>query len=274
MRSRLILSIGLLLVCITVLSACNILDSLNGNNGEPVGTGEPGPTPGAREVRLWPFSSNSIWNTPIGSNAEYVPSGLQADPFWGSFHQEIVVVMTPDAPLTDVFENLKDWSDPSAGARCLAEGKPPNPPKLIARLPIPNDWTYPHEQGLPDGVAAIMLPDKRTLYQTQPFHRCVAGAYATSHYEYPRSDVYGDGIQGAHGGSGLSSLGGTIRMGELVKGGAIRHAMKVSVNNKLYLAYNNDGSGGFRWPARKSDGGASTNYQGQVPALEMGRCWP
>jgi hypothetical protein len=262
MRFRLIF----VLTAVTLLSACNILESLTNptTNGGPVGTGEPGPTPGSREVRSWPFSSASIWNTPIGSNAEYVASGLQPDPYWGSFSQEIVVVLTPEAPLTDVYENLKDWSDPSAGARCPAEGK------LITRLPMPSDWTYPHEQGLPDGVAAILLPDKRTLYQTQPFHRCTASSYATSHYEYDKVDIYGDGRLGAHGGSGLSSLGGTIRLGELVPGGAIRHAMKVSVNNKLYLAYNNDGSGGYRWPARKSDGGASTNYQGKFPALEMG----
>jgi hypothetical protein len=267
MRSRFIL----MLAGLIVLSACNILESLTGNaNSEPAGTGEPGPVPTTREVRLWPFSSTSIWNTPIGSKAEYVPSGLQADPYWGSFAQEIVVVMTPDAPLTNVFENLKDWSDPSVGARCLKEGVGTAEPKLITRLPMPSDWTYPHEGRLPDGVAAIMLPDKRTMYQTQPFHRCVAGSYATSHYEYDKVDIYGDGRLGAHGGSGLSSLGGTIRKGELVPKGAIRHAMKVSVNNKLYLAYNNDGSGGYRWPARKSDGGASTNYQGKVPALEMG----
>jgi hypothetical protein len=259
MRFRLILIFG----CLTLLSACNLLESLNANGG-PVGTGEPGPTPVARDVRTWPFSSASIWNTPIGGKAEYVPSGLQADPYWGSFDQEIIVVMTPDAPLTDVFENLKDWSDPSVGARCLKEGK------LITRLPIPSDWTYPHEGKLPDGVAAIMLPDRRSLYQTQPFHRCVAGGYATSHYGYDQVDIYGDGRLGAHGGSGLSSLGGTIRMGELVPGGAIRHAMKVSVNNKLYLAYNDDGSRGFRWPARKSDGESASNYQGKVPAFEMG----
>jgi hypothetical protein len=262
MRLRLIL----ILASISILSACNILESLVDPSikAGPVGTGEPGPTPGTRDVRLWPFSSASIWNTPIGSKAEYVPSGLQADSFWGSFAQEIVVILTPDAPLTDVFENLKDWSDPSAGARCPKEGK------LITRLPMPSDWTYPHEQGLPDGVAAIMLPDKRTIHQTQPFHRCVAGTYATSHYPYEPADIYGDGRLGAHGGSGLSSLGGTIRLGELVPGSAIRHAMKVSVNNKLYLAYNNDGTPGFRWPARKSDGESNINYQGKVPALEMG----
>jgi hypothetical protein len=280
MRLRLILALVIpTLACVTTLSACNILQSLTdptkngGSSGPtgptgPVGSGEPGPTPGARDVRLWPFASTSIWNTPIGSNAEYVASGIRTDPYWGSYGQEAIVVLTPEAPLTDVFENLKDWSDQSVGARCLKEG--PNINKPVTRLPIPSDWTYPHEGGLPDGVAAIMLADKRTVYQTQPFHRCVAGSYATSHYPYEQVDIYGDGRLGAHGGSGLSSLGGTIRIGELVPGGAIRHAMKVSVNNRLYLAYNNDGSGGFRWPARKSDGGAQSNYQGKVPALEMG----
>ena len=266
MRPRLILMLSALIV----LNACNILETLTNPSGNagPVGSGDPGPVPGSRDVRTWPFSSTSIWNTPIGSKAEFVPSGLQADAYWGSFSMEVVVVLTPEAPLTDVFENLKDWSDPSVGARCLKEG--PNINKPTVRLPIPSDWTYPHEGKLPDGVAAIMLPNKRTLYQTQPFHRCIAGSYATSHYPYEQVDIYGDGRLGAHGGSGLSSLGGTIRIGELVPGGAIRHAMKVSVNNKLYLAYNNDGSRGYRWPARKSDGESDINYQGKVPALEMG----
>jgi hypothetical protein len=260
MPPRLILYIGL----IFSLSGCNILQSLTDSFGGPVGSGEASPTPPSREVRTWPFSSNSIWNTPIGDRAEFVPAGLRASSYWGSFAQESIIVMTPDAPLTDVFENLKDWSDPSAGARCLKEGK------LIRQLPLPSDWIYPHEAGLPDGVAAIMLGDKRSLYQTQPFHRCVAGSYATSHYPYDTVDIYGDGQYGAHGGSGLSSLGGTIRLGELVKDGTIRHVMKVSVNNTRYLAYNTDATPGFRWPARNSDGGSNINYKGNVAALEMG----
>ena len=37
--------------------------------------------------------------------------------------------------------------------------------------------------------------------------------------------------EGAHGGSGLSSIGGTIRLGELVPGGVIRHALKINPYN-------------------------------------------
>jgi hypothetical protein len=134
---------------------------------------------------------------------------------------EDIIVLTPAAPLTDVYENFKDWNDSTPGARCSKDGK------LFMRVPIPTDWTYPHEGAVPDAAAAIMLQDGRSLYQTQPFHRCAAGGHTTSHYDYPTVDIYGDGIEGAHGGSGLSSIGGTIRVGELKPGGEIRHALKI-----------------------------------------------
>jgi hypothetical protein len=177
---------------------------------------------------------------------------------------EDIIVLTPAAPLTEVFENFKDWSDSTPGARCSKDGK------LLKRVPIPTNWTYPHEGAVPDAAAAVMLPDGRSLYQTQPFHRCAAGGHATSHYDYPTVDIYGDGIEGAHGGSGLSSIGGTIRVGELKPGGDIRHALKIYVWANAYLAYNNDGTRGYRWPAVKADGAAASMYGGKNPALEMG----
>src|SRR5207249_3775132 len=83
------------------------------------------------------------------------------------------------------------------------------------------------------------------------------------------NDLYGTGVDGGHGGSRLSSLGGTIRLGELVSGGVIRHVMKVNVyglNNYYY-----DGTTqGYRWPASQADGCAATCYGGTVPALRMG----
>ncbi len=36
-----------------------------------------------------------------------------------------------------------------------------------------------------------------------------------------------DGTYGAHGGSSLSAIGGTIRLGELLPGNVIRHTLKV-----------------------------------------------
>ena len=82
-----------------------------------------------------------------------------------------------------------------------------------------------------------------------------------------KEDLLKTGNSGAHGGSMLSSLGGVIRLGELVPGGTIRHALKVN----LFGADNYySGSGGYRWPATTADGCAPGCYGGSVPALRMG----
>src|SRR5438046_6808837 len=81
-------------------------------------------------------------------------------------------------------------------------------------------------------------------------------------------DLYGTGNPGAHRGCMLSSIGGTIRLGELGPGGAIRHALKVNLNGGDDYYYGS--TGGFRWPATTADSGASGAYRGSVPALRMG----
>src|SRR5256885_16134132 len=72
-------------------------------------------------------------------------------------------------------------------------------------------------------------------------------------------DLLGTGNSGAHGGSMLSSLGGVIRLGELVPGGTIRHALKVNLfgRDNYYT-----GSGSYRWPATTADGCAPGCYGG------------
>ena len=46
----------------------------------------------------------------------------------------------------------------------------------------------------------------------------------------PNVDLYGDGRLGAHGGSGLSCIGGSIRAGEFMPGTPhVRHVLKVDV---------------------------------------------
>jgi hypothetical protein len=223
----------------------------------------------ARDPRRWPFAQDSIWNTPIGSGAVYVAAGIQPATEWGMTVDEDVIVMAPDAPLTDVYENLVGWSDRTPGARCPIQGE------LLARLPIPTDWVYPHTDGTPNAAAAVLKPNGRTVHQSQPFHRCTAGEHATSLYLYPEDDILtGDGIEGAHGGSGMSSLGGTVRIGELVPGGVIRHALKVNLfagKNFFYRDDEADGRPGYRWPAQKADGYASeSTYLGGNPALQIG----
>src|SRR2546430_15746037 len=64
----------------------------------------------------------------------------------------------------------------------------------------------------------------------------------------------------------LSSMGGTIRRGELVSGGATRQAMKR--NRDSFNCYN--GSGGSRWPATTADSGYKDFYTGSIPEVRMG----
>ena len=44
-------------------------------------------------------------------------------------------------------------------------------------------------------------------------------------YNFGDTDLRGDGIRGSHGGSAMSALGGSIRLGELTRGEPIRHAI-------------------------------------------------
>jgi hypothetical protein len=216
-----------------------------------------------RDARLWPFASDSIWNMPIGSKAKYVPAGIGPATESGMTVDEDILIMTPDAPLTQVFENHADWK--KGADRCRVDG-----PK-IADLPMPKDFVTVSWRGLtPNHAAAVLLPDGRTIHQSQPFSRCGTGECAVTHYVSPNVDLYGDGIEGAHGGSMLSSVGGTIRLGELVPGGVMRHALKVNLFCSKNVSRNEDDTPGYRWPCRVDYGCADGRCGGTNRALEMG----
>lgn len=225
--------------------------------------------PASRVATEWPFAQNSIWNIPIGSAATYVPAGIGAPGAWAFTVDEDILVLTPEAPRQDVLKHDAGWSDQ---LRCESIIEPKE--VLISNVPIPTTFTTdPGYNGLrPNHSAALLRADGRTLVQTQPFHVCGTGGTAVSQFRPPDDDLYtGDGIRGAHGGSGMSSIGGTLRLGELVPSGVIRHALKINLYAKKYLAFNLDETPGYRWPAIRADGYANADtYGGLVPALEMG----
>src|SRR5881296_4236351 len=224
-----------------------------------------GGPPGGRDPLLWPFSRDSIWNLPIGASAVFVPANIQQATQRGMTTDPDVIILTPNATMTDVYYNSDGWS---GGSRCAPQGN------VLANAPIPDNFVVSGAgSGNPDGTTpnyatAILMSDGHTLTQGQPFARCTAGGPATMWWSVT-NDLYGTGIDGGHGGSGLSSLGGTIRLGELVPGGVIRHVMKINLyglNNYFY-----DGTThGYRWPASQADGCASSCYGGTTPALRMG----
>lgn len=215
----------------------------------PVPTPTPTPPAATRDPLKQPFAANSIWNMPIGSGAIFKPANLSGTPgnnIWAAMpgaDQEHIILM-PSAPLTNINYSNVGWS---GGDRCVATGG------LLTQIPMPSSYVIPNGNG--NTAVTSLLPDKRSLIQIQPVARCTAGGSGTALVKFNAVDLYGDGRLGAHGGSGLSSIGGSIRLGELRPGTAEgpRHALKVNVYAKEVLFRCSIRSDCFRWPAATSD---------------------
>jgi hypothetical protein len=238
---------------------------------------------GGRNALIWPFSSNSIWNMPIGRNAVYVPANLPAVPGLppaGDGTQSQVapmpgmdieqIIQTPNAPLTPLRENTVGWN---AGNRCFTSAT--TTATVLTNVPMPADFIIPETR---DNNATVFLDvDGRTLIHTQPTARCAPGEPVTALILFPiREDLYGTGISGSHGGSRLSALGGTLRLGELRPNQAPpRHALKIDVDTREVFPPCNPRANCFRWPALTSDSDATTTYGSRAianvsPAMRMG----
>jgi hypothetical protein len=192
---------------------------------------------------------------PIGKGAVYVPAHIAPPTIQTLTSDQDIIIMDPTAPLTPLVHNGAGWG---GGNRCTASGAP------LISVPIPADFMVSSNSH--NNALAVVMPDGQTVIQGQPFARCTPGGPATALSLAPSDNLYTSGILGAHGGSGLSSLGGTIRLNELVAGGEIRHALKVNVDAATDLFP----SPGFRWPAIRHDSCAPACYGGTVPAVEMG----
>jgi len=211
----------------------------------------PVPTTGTRDPLKQPFASSSIWNMPIGSGAVYVPANLSSAQSGGMPQiDDERIVFKPTAPLTAVNYSSVGWS---GGNRCSATGG------QLVSVPMPTNYIISND--LSNSSAAFLMPDGRSIVQTQPLTRCTAGGPATSLVTFPTVDIYGDGITGSHGGSGMSAVGGSIRLGELRPGQkGPGHAIKVNVYAAQALYKCTTASSCYRWPATNADGYAVGHY--------------
>lgn len=201
----------------------------------------PSPIAGSRDKYTWPFASTSIWNMPIGSHAVYVPAGILPAYAW---HRQI----TTDEEYLGL--------DPNAPLHAL------NGSSTLVHVPL-----FMAADGGWNGVTALLMEDNRHVAQGQPLV-LQAGGDPSWRYGHATVDLFGDGIDGAHGGSGLSSFGGSIRKGELTSNLPLHHVLKVNLWARRFLSFSD---GGYRWPARHADQYAdATTYAGPLPALRMG----
>ncbi len=224
---------------------------------------------GHRDPWEWPFSQNSIWNQPIGSDAIYAVANLKEANHVGVDIQHILELKSSD-PTRNVL-GTEVWGP----GRC--DGKEP----LGFSLNVPDNWIVPDAGDSPYGLTpnsnfAFRLPNSDTVFEGSLVTRCdVGGAvYMPIWMQYPNNRNYqsvkGNGLEGGgQGASGMSSLGGTIRLGELIGDKPIRHVIKINPWGAKYCFYN-DTLPGYRWPAKSADNYAENEYGGSDPNIVMG----
>lgn len=162
-----------------------------------------------------------FWNTAIGSDAKYAFANISSaqhvtvDPDW--------FIVTPPSNWSEV-----PWFAPhSWDQRCGTSDRFFGYVKLAPGMIVPDATMHPHST--PNNAAAILQPDGETILNTNPIARCVENGplFGGKTPAGLNQSIYGVGQFGGHGGSGLSSIGGTIRRGELLPGaGPIPHALK------------------------------------------------
>ncbi len=167
-----------------------------------------------------PFAIDSIWNTPVGRGAAYraLPglfAGSAAEhrgaPTLVQIDQDSIVRVASTDPQV-AWYSQSWWGKPPSGAtnHCA----PIRPGMLPARtIALPESFlNLPAVSG--NNALALLMPDNRTVVQTQPAFRCTPGGPLFSKFgngtdgcptEFPNTtDILGDGALGAHGGSGES----------------------------------------------------------------------
>src|SRR5256714_11661428 len=216
-----------------------------------VGSQSTSPSPNAvvRDALTWPFSRDSIWNLPIGAGAVYVPGNIKQPTAYGMTSDIDVLVMTPNAPITPVYQNGDGWG---GGSRCSAQGG------VLFSAPIPTSFIVPGARsGNPDGTtpnyaAAIVMADGHTLAQGQPMARCSAGGTATMMWSQQNEDLLGTGNSGAHGGSMPSAPGGAAPLGGPLPRRPVRQPPKGNpYGNDDY--YYDSSTHGYRRPTTTAD---------------------
>jgi hypothetical protein len=250
-----------------------------------------------RNPNAQPFASTSVWNRPIGSGASFSTINLTGEynssNTWADMPQpdEDKVVLTPSAPLTPIYYSSVGWTQ--GGNRCVYD----TPIKTIDTLPMPATYFVEDSPttSKTNSSAAILKADGRTVMQMQPFARCstttdASGNHYATSFDYwwqlkpVTIDLYTNDPNtqpdrlGSHGGSGMSALGGTLRVGELRPGSVgPRHALKIEVDTFWTLHSCSTMADCYTWPAQTADGKATTWYgstnpnPGSInPAMKMG----
>lgn len=223
-----------------------------------------------RDLWLWPYATESIWNLPIGENAVYKPANFEAASNVGVDIQHLLITSASDP------EQLVLSSPDFGSGRCTGTKN------LGFSIRVPNNWIVPDAGNSPYGNTpnsnfAILLPNGTDVFEGSVIARCEQSGPIHlpewMQYEDNRkvSSITSDGMQGGgQGASGMSALGGTIRLGEFTSNEHIRHAIKINPWAEKYVHYSEE-IPGWKWPAIQADNYAPSLYNKDAdPDILMG----
>ena len=216
-----------------------------------------------------PFASDSIWNLPVASGAAYAPAHFAPAPV--SPETEYFVRTDDATPMRPVY---------FPGSPFRATGTQLS---WLKEMRVPDEFTVAdislHPYLTPNACSAFVHFPSGDIVQLQPTTRLQSQGPI---WGFPKTgeNIRGQGEQGSHYGSGLSTFGGSIRAGELTGDGPIRHALKLLVQGSRYL-YRGVPDGpdpkgfGYHWPAICCDRYAhqppgKDGYGGTNPLIAMG----
>jgi len=124
---------------------------------------------------------------------------------------------------------------------------------------VPKNFTAVNFGG--NNAVSWLLPDSNVTLSMQPVYVCAPGApllaLKPAAAQATADIVHDDGRLGGHGGSGLSSLGGALRRGELLPGAPpVRHALQLEFFAHFFYYRPADGNRSecYSWPATQCDG--------------------
>lgn len=219
-----------------------------------------GPATAAVQYGTWqnPFAANSIWNTPIGSAARLVSARIKPA---SGFAADIIYLVRAQA--SDRLRPVYEPGDIETRAGYCGGTN------LLGQLLIADNFVLPGAVpgDTPNNNSAFLSIDGQFVTEIAGLARCRAAGRVTG-YLFQPVPINGNGLGGAHGGSGLSALGGTIRTGELTGTGPIPHALKIELWAARYYFRNPNAL--YRWPAEKADSYAIGNYGGTFGQIRPG----
>jgi hypothetical protein len=201
----------------------------------------PAPPPGAtRQAHLWPFSSTSPWNLPVGSGARYESAN----------DLRTRNLLDPSVP---AWVNAGQYSHPiyrASSSDPWATVRRPGHPDV--RYQIPSGAT---PAGGSDQHMHVIEPNGRWLNESWLMQGRNPD-WTTGYHR--RTDLHGTGMgEGGVRAYGGSAIGGLIRGWEL-EAGVIRHSLALGITNRQLRH-------GWVWPAIVEDGNGHRAYHGHNP---------